>query len=213
MKITTVARAALVGASTLAVLSPLQATAAEAAPGCTEKNIAYLDSQDQQEDAEAKVTTTQQALDQATADRATLDQTAEVGYKLFRSFNSGRLGYVYANSEPVMQKAGALYDAAEKHDPAATADAAVAEADAAQKAIDAMSDDDKKATHPLLLDSVRDWIKELRSKAEAARKATAAPDVEKRQAELDTAIADKEKAAKAVRPARDAYRDCLANNG
>ncbi|MFD8013732.1 hypothetical protein [Streptomyces sp. NPDC058955] len=44
--------------SVLTALAPTQAFAAAQAPPCTKKNIAYLDAQNAQEDAEAKVTAT-----------------------------------------------------------------------------------------------------------------------------------------------------------
>ncbi|MFD7860445.1 hypothetical protein ACFV6B_40155 [Streptomyces microflavus] len=62
MKISTTCRAALVAASALSILAPTQALAAEA-PACTTENIAYLNSQDKQEDAEAKVGSAQRAYD------------------------------------------------------------------------------------------------------------------------------------------------------
>ena len=50
MKISTTCRAALVAASALAVLAPTQAFAAET-PAWTTENIAYLDTQDKQNEA------------------------------------------------------------------------------------------------------------------------------------------------------------------
>lgn len=82
MKIRTAGAAALVAASVLAALAPSQAFAAPQAPPCTKKNIAYLDAQDRQEDAEAKVTAAEKALDRARADRETLNKTARIGVQL-----------------------------------------------------------------------------------------------------------------------------------
>lgn len=94
------------------------------------------------------------------------------------------------------QAARDLSAAADRHNPAATADAAVRLANAADKA-------------------PADWAKEakasLRTAAESARKATEAPTVEARQSDLDTARSELTDTAKKVRSARDTYRNCLDN--
>ncbi|MFH8343018.1 hypothetical protein [Streptomyces sp. AM6-12] len=208
MKISIACRTVLVAACALAALAPSQAFAAQA-PGCPKKNIAYLDAQNREEDAGAKVTAAQQAYDQAKSDRAKFEQTAKAGDDLLGAFMDMRTGSGYAGVKPVAAELKKLLDATGKYDRAATADAARAEADAAQKAIDAMTDNDK-GNDFAQVEQAKYLIKELRSKAEAARAATTAPDVEKRKSELDTAVSEKKDADNAVRPARDAYRECLA---
>ncbi|WP_405658235.1 hypothetical protein OG379_00935 [Streptomyces sp. NBC_01166] len=78
MKISTTCRATLGAASALAVLSPGQALAAEA-PACTAEDVAYLDAQDKQEDAEADADAAQRAYDAAKEDQAKLDTTGPPG--------------------------------------------------------------------------------------------------------------------------------------
>ncbi|MEU8990419.1 hypothetical protein AB0C98_28950 [Streptomyces sp. NPDC048558] len=190
--------------SVLAALAPSQAFAAPQAPPCTKKNVAYLDAQDRQEDAEAKVTVAEKALDQARADRAKLDKAAGFGDQLVaymqRSDSSKVRNAVYS----VHGGAYELHNAASKHDPVATADAAVKLADATDKALtDAGVKDTPEGRN------MRAGTTKLRTLAEDARKATEAPNVETRQSELDTARSELTDAAKTVRPARDAYRDCL----
>ncbi|MFF5447066.1 hypothetical protein [Streptomyces sp. NPDC012888] len=205
MKIRTAATAVLVAATALTALAPSQAFAAPQAPPCTKKNIAYLDAQNHHEDAEAKVTAAEQALDRARADRATLDRTGDLGRHLQNKLTGGpRQSSDVATA--TMSEYYALEDAVEKHDAVATADAAVKLADTTDKAIKAIKDEDmqrhiqEKAERPAKL---------LREQAEKARSATEAPNVEARQADLDAARAELTKAAKAVRPARDSYRNCL----
>ncbi|MFC5959302.1 hypothetical protein ACFP51_34255 [Streptomyces pratens] len=200
MKISTACQAALVAASALAVLAPTQSFAAEA-PACTAENIAYLDAQDKQEDATADAFAARQAYDRTVADQKALDDTAEVGRNLYEAAG----GLV----EWSMYKK--LYEAAERRDPAGVADAAVAEADAAQKAIDAGIPDHAKGRNPFIEDDMKNLIAQLRSKAEEARKMTAAPNPDGLRHEVATTITAQTEADKAVRPARDAYRECLAN--
>ncbi|MFF8610926.1 hypothetical protein ACF06X_34025 [Streptomyces sp. NPDC015346] len=205
MKIRTTAVSVLVAASALAALAPSQAFAAPQAPPCTKKNIAYLDAQNDHEDAEAKVTAAEQALDRARADRAKVDRLGESGDRLYQVL---KLGDGLREKRPldavVADELIELGKAVGKHDPVASADAAVKLADATEKEIKADGAQDTVGG-----EAAADVIKTLRSRAEEARSATEAPNVEARQADLDAARTEMTKAAKAVRPARDAYRNCL----
>ncbi|MFE0339128.1 hypothetical protein [Streptomyces sp. NPDC058955] len=100
-----------------------------------------------------------------------------------------------------------LTQAAKRHDPAATADAAVKMADAVDKAVA-----DRKVQDFYAADARRE-ASHLRSYSETVRKATEAPNVEARQSDLDKARAEQTDAHQKVRPARDAYRKCLDNLG
>ncbi|MEV2248069.1 hypothetical protein [Streptomyces sp. NPDC049970] len=110
-----------------------------------------------------------------------------------------------------MKAALDVYEAAKRLDAAATADAAVAEADAGQKALDSMTEGDTlEPAEGRRAEVASRLIRQLRTDAERVRKATTAKDVEARKTDLDTAVSEKADADKGVRPARDAYRDCLA---
>ncbi|MCT7352980.1 hypothetical protein N4P33_12470 [Streptomyces sp. 15-116A] len=204
MKIRTTATAGLLAATALAALAPTQAFAAPQAPPCTKKNIAYLDAQNQHEDAEAKVTTAEQALDRARSDRAKVDRLGNLSEGLYRTLASGRTTESVYVASDVNRERNTLSDAVDKHDAVAAADAAVKLADATEKAMT-----DRQVPHDALRNEAEKYIKELRSAAEEARSATEAPNVEARQADLNAARTELTKAAKAVRPARDAYRNCL----
>ncbi|MFG3430509.1 hypothetical protein [Streptomyces californicus] len=204
MKIRASNVAALVAASALTALAPSAAFAAPAAPPCTKENISYLDAQNSQEDAETKVSTAEQALDRARADRAKIDQTAAKGEAILahlRNFDDDDNGDRAARA--VAKEAYTLSKAAADYDPAATADAAAVLADAVDKALidhqvsEGVAELTRKATA------------DLRTLSEAARKATEAPHVEARQSELDKARTDQADAHSKVRPARDTYRTCL----
>lgn len=211
MKISTTYRAALVAASALSILAPTQALAAEA-PACTTENIAYLNSQDKQEDAEAEVATAQRAYDRAKEDREAFDDVKHAAYGLALPFG----GVESSEGKAAFHSVKKVRQAADRLDAAATADAAVAAADAGQKAYDSMTDGEKRAVDRDARhrggNEVPELIMELRSQAEAVRKATTAADVEARRTDLDTAVSEKAEADKEVRPARDAYRDCLVKS-
>ncbi|MFG2981353.1 hypothetical protein ACGFYQ_08840 [Streptomyces sp. NPDC048258] len=204
MKIRKTATAALLAASALAVLAPSQAFAAPQAPPCTKKNIAYLDAQNHQEDAEAKVTAAEQALDRAKADRAKLDRLARLGEALDNALSRDGSDRTRSVAYTIHPEQSVLAEAVWKHDAAASADAAVKLADATEKAL---KDEGEQNGYGARL--AGGYVKSLRADAETARSATEAPNVEARQADLDTARTELTKAAKAVRPARDTYRDCL----
>ncbi|MGW1203506.1 hypothetical protein [Streptomyces cyaneofuscatus] len=209
MKISTTCRAALVAASALSILAPTQALAAEV-PVCTTENIAYLNSQDKQEDAEAEVATAQRAYDRAKEDREAFNEVRHTAYSLARSF----AGVQSPEGQAAFRSADEVYEASERLDASATADAAVAAADAGQKAYDSLNEQEKdeanRRAEESLKGEVPDLIVQLRSEAEVVRKATTAADVDARRTDLDTAVSEKAEADKEVRPARDAYRDCLA---
>ncbi|MFJ7497890.1 hypothetical protein ACIQZB_43785 [Streptomyces sp. NPDC097727] len=213
MKISTVYRVTLVAACALAALSPSQAFAAQS-PGCPKKNIAYLNAQDNQEDAGAKVLAAQQALNKARNDRDRLDRIVDTGDQLKDVFYSVR-PYVTDYTDDDVKRIEPLGGAADKvvmasdDSPRALGAAAAKEADLAQKAVDGLSDQAKKS-NPELQPTAQELIKRLREDAEAARKMDSFPAIDARQAELDTAVKEKTDADNAVRPARDAYRDCLA---
>ncbi|MFF5442142.1 hypothetical protein [Streptomyces achromogenes] len=204
MKTKVSAAAALIAASVLTALAPAPALAAPQAPPCTKKHIAYLDAQNAQEDAEAKVSAAEQALDRARADRAELDKATAAGealiyYLVYEAKGRAR----EADHHWISVALGTLKDAAGKHDPAATADAAAEMANIAEKTFtDAnVSKSDKAYTR----------LKALRATVEPARNATEAPNVEGRQSDLDAARAELTDARQKARPARDTYRKCLAN--
>ncbi|NEE36555.1 hypothetical protein G3M53_65530 [Streptomyces sp. SID7982] len=200
MKISTACRAALVAASALTVLAPTQSFAAEA-PACTTENIAYLDAQDKQEDAESDAVAARRAYDQAAADQQTLDDTAAKGYDLYQA----------ARGLVEFDAAKKVHDAAERGDSAGVADAAVAEADAAQKALDAGVPDHVIDDSPFIEAEMKGLITQLRAKAEDARKvAGPVPNLNGLRHDVATKLSAQADAIKAVRPARDAYRDCLA---
>jgi hypothetical protein len=202
VKIRISAAAVLVAASVLTALAPSQAFAAPQAPPCTKKNIAYIDAQDRQEDAEAKVTAAEPAAERARADSATLDRAAAAGDYVINHLNAYPDMTITFNSTELRFH---LQGAARAHDPAATADAAVKLADAAEKVLT-----DAKITKDVDHIAYK-YLAGLRSAAEDARKATEAPNVEARQSDLNAARAKVTEAAKKVRPARDAYRNCLDN--
>ncbi|MFE9637051.1 hypothetical protein [Streptomyces sp. NPDC006463] len=204
MKIRTTAAAALLAASALAALAPSQAFAAPQAPPCTKKNIAYLDAQNHHEDAEAKVTAAEQALDRAKADRAKVDRLAELGEALDNVLTRDGSDRARSVAYKIHPEQYVLAQAVWKHDAVASADAAVKLADATEKELK-----DQGAQGTLGGNRAGEYVKVLRADAEKARSATEAPNVEARQADLDAARAELTKAAKAVRPARDTYRDCL----
>ncbi|MFD5109022.1 hypothetical protein [Streptomyces cinereoruber] len=204
MKIRTTVTTALVAAAALAALAPSPAFAAPQAPPCTKKNIAYLDAQNHHEDAEARVTRAEQALDRAKADRAKVERVGELGKRLHDALISGQ-GATDASRKVagrIDSEYSALLNAVWKYDAVATADAAVKLADATDKAIKDQGAQDETYV-------AGEYAKMLRTEAEKARSATEAPNVEAHQAELDAARTELTKAAKAVRPARDAYRNCL----
>ncbi len=147
--------------------------------------------------------------DQAKDDRATLDKTANTGENLLEvSLRLASRGSDF-DYRPLVDPVHKLSDAANRHDSTATADAAETVADAAQKSLAGMKPSNNQQ-HKAGARDVRNGIARLRSGAEAAQKATSAKDVEARKADLDKAISAETDADKAVRPARDAYRDCLA---
>ncbi|MFC9248939.1 hypothetical protein ACFT7S_34380 [Streptomyces sp. NPDC057136] len=204
VKISTTTKAVLLAASAMAVLAPSQAVAAEV-PACTTENVAYLDAQDKQEDADPKIRAAEVALDEAKADRATLDEAQKRGeaeHGFFHNMTRGKYPDV------LLPELKNLKDAVERHDATGTADAAVAMADALDKASDTAKADGAASSG--VVELMKEGVTDLRTVAEKARKATKAGDVEARKGDVDTAIADKAEADKSVRPARDAYRDCLA---
>lgn len=188
----------------MAILAPSQAAFAADAPACTTENIAYLDAQDRQEDADPKLREAEAALEKAKQDRQAVDSTRYLAESVYGNINdSGTQKY----AGPVREAYQTLQDAAAKYDGVATADAAVAMANAADDAI-AKADSDG-----LLRDGDKEFLGKgnrlLRTSSEHARKAATGADVEARQTDLDAAKANKVEAGKGVRPARDAYRDCL----
>ncbi|MEW2297235.1 hypothetical protein ABZ719_31800 [Streptomyces sp. NPDC006743] len=201
MKIRPAATAALVAASALAALAPSQAFAAPQAPPCTKKNIAYLDAQNHHEDAEAKVTASEQALDRAKADRAKVDHLGKLAEGLENRLRWERSERSLRVADKIQSEQSVLDEAVWKHDAVASAEAAVKLADATDRAFKDEGDTEGHVA--------TEHVKALREGAEKARSATEAPNVEARQADLDAARTELTKAAKAVRPARDAYRDCL----
>ncbi|WP_432121515.1 hypothetical protein [Streptomyces sp. S1] len=207
MKIRASRAAALVAVSVLTALAPSQAFAAPEALPCTKENIGYLDAQNTQDDAEARVTAAEQALDRARADRATLDRAAAMGQDILENLRSlgGDDGAAAANATETEKFL--LSRAALERDPAATADAAVALADAVDKALVDYNVEGNTAT------LVREKTSDLRTHAETVRKATEAPHIEARQSDLDRARTEQTEAHGKVRPARDAYRTCLDNLG
>lgn len=205
VKIRAVGLAAVVAASALAAFAPSQAIAAPQAPPCTKKNIAHLDARDNQEDAEANVTAAEQALDRARTDRATLKRAADIGTAAHDEMRNRRAEFRSAADMTINEKY-ALVDAADQEDPAATADAAVKLADAIDKALA-----ERKVTGEEYDSFARFHLKSIRSAAEDARKAAEAPNFGARQSDLDKARAEVTDSIKKVRPARDAYRNCLDN--
>ncbi|MGW1123846.1 hypothetical protein [Streptomyces sp. NPDC002526] len=205
MKIRASRAAALAAASVLTALAPSQAFAAPQAPPCTKENIAYLDAQNTQDDAEAKITAAEQALDRARADRATVSEAQEKASAIreyVRSFHDGK------SPVPLYKVADEFYalsSADLEHDPAAAADASVAVADGVDKAIVGVDIREDEAAQ------VRSMTSDLRTYSETVRKATEAPNVEARQRDLDKARTEQTTAHSKVRPARDAYRTCLDN--